>query len=136
MIKNKNWKLDNRNFREILNYLMENDKSEFNWEISYSFLYGGGSAFIHGTWYDIELNHLERKNGKYLPKYSFVDVDPRYILPQGKIPIMACIDFLEWRKTDSERFLIKVLKDLDNLLNFLNEIDEIRIGEKDNNCLD
>jgi len=129
LMTNKHWKLDNRSFRQILDFLNDRDKS-FEWGKAYSFLFGSQSAYIHGTWYDIQINHLEESGTGFLPKYSHDRVDPRYILPQSLIPIKASIDFLNWRKSDPDRFTINVLEKMAKLLLYLNEMDEIRIDKK------
>jgi hypothetical protein len=130
LLNNRNWKIDGRNFNDILAFLAQNDKKGFKWDLGYSFLFGSGSAFIHGTWYDIQINHLEEKNGKFYPKYSYDSVDPRYILPSSLIPVWACIDYLNWRKTDPDNFIGNVLKKMNDFLKYLNEMDEIRIDKR------
>jgi hypothetical protein len=129
MLNNKQWKIDNKSFREIITFLKENDH-DVEWDKAYTFVYGSQSAFIHGTWYDIQINHLEEAGNGYLPKYSYDPVDPRYILPVSLIPIQASIDFLLWRKADPDKFLINVLNKMSKLLLYLNEMDEIRIDRK------
>lgn len=131
LIANKNWKVDGKNFSDILLYLEQNDMDEFKWSMGYSFLFANGSSFVHGTWYDVQVNHLEENNGRFLPKYSYDAVDPRYILPSSLIPVNACRDFLRWRNTDPDEFVLGVLKKLYDLLVYLDEMDEIRLDKRD-----
>ncbi|MGD0591633.1 MAG: DUF5677 domain-containing protein [Bacteroidota bacterium] len=130
LTSNKNWKLDGLSFKGIIDYLKNHDSSPSLWGLSYDFMYGNSSTFIHGLWYDIELNHLMYSNGRYSPKLSYDAVDPRYILSDCFIPVMACIDYLKWRKSDPNNILIRVFEKIGGLLVHLNEIDEIRIEKK------
>jgi hypothetical protein len=43
---------------------------------------------------------------------------------------MACRDFLTWRRSDPDEFVIGVLDKISQLLMFLNEMDEIRINKR------
>jgi len=129
LLQNTDWKIDGKSFYDILVFLRKNDIDGYNWEAAYSFLFGSGSAFIHGSWYDIEYNHLQEKNGSYLPKFSYKPVDPRYILPYSLPPIHACKDYIIWRKLDSYEFLLKVLDKFKDFLFYLNDMDEIRIDK-------
>jgi hypothetical protein len=129
--QNTQWKLDGLTFKAILAFLTENDPEGINWEVSYSFIYGSGSAFVHGTWYDIQINQLTRKNGKYFPKYTYDRVDPRYIGPNSLISVRACLEFLRWRKSDPASLLSDTLVKIENLLIHLEEKDEIRIKQRD-----
>jgi hypothetical protein len=126
--RNKDWRLDGLTFRGILEFLKNHDPDKTDWDLSYEFLYGSGSSFVHGTWYDIELNHLTYSDGQYSPKASYDEVDPRYILPQSLIPVIACTTFLRWRGTDPDNFLIDVFEKIGNLVYHLNEMDEARIN--------
>jgi len=130
LLNNRNWNLDNLTFKDIVNFLIDNDPDGLNWERSYLFVFGSSSAFIHGTWYDIEISHLTKVDGKYFPKMEYDKVDPRYILPQSIFPTRACIDFLKWRKSDPVNFLTNIFLKIEKLLLYLNEMDEIRIKNK------
>jgi hypothetical protein len=129
LINNKDWRLDGLTFRGIIEFLKKNDDSKFNWNLAYNFIFGNMSSSVHGTWYDIEIHHLENKNGEYFPKYSYTKVDPRYILTDSFMPIESCIAFLNWRKTDPDNYIKNVLFKIRDLLGFLNEMDEIRIDK-------
>jgi hypothetical protein len=130
LARNKNWKLDGLTFKGLLDYLSKNDPDPKEWNMTYSFLYGSSSSFVHGSWHDIEFYHLKKSDGKYSPKVTYGRVDPRFILPQGFIPIMAGKQFLRWRKSDPDNFLTGTFDKLGNLLVFLNEMDELRIEGK------
>lgn len=130
LLKNKTRNLDNKTFQGILNYLEQNDKGNFTWDHTYSFLFGSWSEFVHGSWYDLEINHLRKKGKRLEPKYEYCKSDPRYILPVNTLPIHACIDFLRWRKTDPGEKLINILEKLLKLQNFLDTMDEYRINSK------
>jgi hypothetical protein len=133
LINNNAWRLDGLTFKGIIEFLKKNDNSKFNWDLAYNFIFGSMSSSVHGTWYDIEINHLEKKNGKYLPKYTYAKVDPRYILSDSFMAIESCIAFLNWRKTDPDNYLKNVLLKIRDLLGFLNELDEIRINKNQKN---
>ena len=129
---NKNWKLDGLTFKGILDFLKKHDSDPDRWGLSYDFIFGNSSSFVHGSWGDIEINHLTQSNGQYSPKATYYPVDPRFILPASFIPIMACTDFLKWRKTDPDNFLGNILEKIGDLLMHLNLMDEERIKRKDN----
>jgi hypothetical protein len=132
LLQNKNWRLDGKSFSDILDYLDKNDQDGRNWDLGYSFLFGGGSSFVHGDWYDLHINHLEENEDKrYKPRFEYNPVDPRYILPIGLIAVDASMDLLNWRKTDPERFIDRILGKMHDLHIFLNERDEIRIDKRD-----
>jgi len=126
MLSNRNWKIDGKSFSGILDFLEKNDTNGMKWKLSESFLFGSSSAFVHGNWYDIQLNQLEFVNEKFFPKYSYNKVDPRYILPNSSVPIHACIDYLQWRSINSNNPLNVVLNRMLELNHYLNEVDESR----------
>ncbi|MBI3586595.1 MAG: hypothetical protein HY088_05655 [Ignavibacteriales bacterium] len=127
---NKSWRLDGLSFKGIVDYLSQRDSNSRFWALSYDFLYSNMSSFIHGLWYDLETNHLDRHGDRYSPKGTYDRVDPRYILPASLIPVIACKEFLAWRRSDPDNFLTGVLDKIFDLLMFLNEMDEIRIGKR------
>jgi hypothetical protein len=127
---NKSWRLDGLTFKGIVDYLTQRGDNSRFWSLSYEFLYSNMSSFIHGLWYDLQLNHLEQDGDRYSPKGTYDRVDPRYILPASLIPVMACRDFLTWRRSDPDEFVIGVLDKISQLLMFLNEMDEIRINKR------
>ena len=131
LLRNRNWKLDGKSFSDILDYLDANDPDDRNWSLGYSFLFGSGSSFVHGDWYDLHINHLEASGERYKAKFGYDPVDPRYILPAGLIPINASRDLLKWRNTDTDGYIDGVLKKMHDLLLFLNEMDEVRIDKRD-----
>jgi len=126
MLSNRNWKIDGKSFSGILDFLEKNDTNGMKWKLSESFLFGSSSAFVHGNWYDIQLNQLEFVNEKFFPKYFYNKVDPRYILPNSSVPIHACIDYLQWRSINSNNPLNVVLNRMLELNHYLNEVDESR----------
>lgn len=129
--ENKNWKLDGKSFKNLIDFLHKNDNNNFDWSNTYSFVFGSSSAFVHGSWYDIELNQLvyNKEKGRYSPKYDYRDVDPRYILSPSLIPLYACKDFLKWRRSDPDNVIINILDKMIVVLKYLTELDEAGISE-------
>ena len=127
---NKSWNLDGLTFKAIVDFLSQRDPNSRFWALSYDFLYGNMSSSIHGLWYDLEISHLDRRGDRYSPKGKYDRVDPRFILPASLIPVIACKDYLAWRRSDPDNFLTGVLDKFFDLLLFLNEMDEIRIGKQ------
>ncbi len=108
LLKNRNWKLDGKTFKEILN--------DMDIQIMYSYIFSRGSSYVHGDWLDLRANHLVYENGMYLPQLEHDRVDPRYISPMSVACLRALCKFLEWNKSDPDEFIISTSKDLETLL--------------------
>lgn len=82
------WKIDGKTFWDIHN---EVDNSYL-----YSFMYGGGSDFIHGNWQEIMDFHLTRKGKGYIGFFNFEKCDCRIIVALNGIILEAIREFLKW----------------------------------------
>ncbi len=110
---NKNWKLDGKDFKLILKSL--------NKEEDYPFLFGQGSAFIHGNWYEMSIYNIEKHGRYYVPNLEFAVPDPRITLPITVAVLQTTGDFVEWNKSDPNNYIRPIVKNLMNKSKFLYE---------------
>jgi hypothetical protein len=68
LMQNRIWNIDGKDFRSILQSL--------NREMEYSYVFGGMSNYVHGTWHDLRIYHLSSRNGRYFPKLDYSIPDP------------------------------------------------------------
>ena len=108
LLKNKDWKLDAKTFKDILR--------ELNFESAYSYIFGSGSSYVHGDWKDLRANHLRCKNGIYSPELKYDRVDPRYICPMSVVCLDTLVKLLVWNKSDPDKFIISIAKKLEELV--------------------
>lgn len=101
---NRNWKLDCKDFKQILISVKK--------EIDYPFLFGQGSSFIHGNWYEMSIFNLNKKGRYYLPDLEFSDPDPRIALPVTIAALHSSRDFLKWNKSDPEKYVRSIIQTL------------------------
>ncbi len=100
----KNWKLDGKDFKQLLKSL--------NKEIDYPFIFGQGSSFIHGSWYEMSIHNLKRKGRYYVPNLEFSDTDPRVALPVTVGALQTASDFLKWNKSDPKKYVRSIIQAL------------------------
>ncbi len=101
---NRNWKLDGKDFKQVL--------VSMNKEIDYPFLFGQASSFIHGDWHEMKIYNLEKKGRYYLPNLGFSGSDPRLALPVTIGCLDAVTDFLKWNKSDPQKNVMSILQNL------------------------
>ena len=101
--KNKNWKFDGKDFKQILVSMKK--------EIDYPFLFGQGSSFLHGDWHEMKIYNLEKRGRYYLPNLNFGSSDPRLALPVTIGCLDAVTDFLKWNKSDSPKYVMSIMQD-------------------------
>lgn len=53
LLSQTRWEIDGKSFRSLLQMLRR--------DVEYSFAFGSSSHFVHGSWCDLWLNHLQRK---------------------------------------------------------------------------
>jgi hypothetical protein len=100
----KDWRLDGKDFRLILRSLKK--------EIDYPFIFGQGSSFIHGNWYEMSVHNLTKKGRYYMPNLDFSDTDPRVALPVTVGALQAATDFLKWNKSDPQKYVRSIIASL------------------------
>jgi hypothetical protein len=71
--KRKNWDLDGKSMRAILESL--------DWPRAYVFGYMTSSHFTHGDWYDLSVHHLRRSGRRYYAQVEFARPTPGHITP-------------------------------------------------------
>ncbi|MFH0772369.1 MAG: glycosyltransferase [Candidatus Omnitrophota bacterium] len=108
LLKNKNWKLDNKSFKDIL--------KELNIEDGYSYTFGSGSSYVHGDWKDIRANHLKYEDNLYYPQIDHDIPDPRYICPLSIVCLRTLILFLKWNDSDPNKVIIETAEKLSGLV--------------------
>jgi hypothetical protein len=101
---NRNWKLDGKDFKQVLISVKK--------EIDYPFLFGQGSSFIHGDWYEMSIFNLTQRGRYYLPDLGFSDPDPRIALPVTIAILHSSDDFLKWNKSDPEKHVRSIIHNL------------------------
>jgi len=101
---NRNWKLDGKDFKQILISVKK--------EIDYPFLFGQGSSFIHGNWYEMSIFNLTQRGRCYLPDLDFSNPDPRIALPVTIASLHSANDFLKWNKSDPEKYVRSIIQNL------------------------
>ena len=116
LMSNTNWKLNGKNFKDVLISLSR--------EKEYSYLFGSGSDFIHGGWYELSNYHLEKKGRYYTPNLNYDDPDPRIACPISILCIVRLIQYLQWHKSDPEELIIAPSKELLSILKALDNAHE------------
>ncbi len=89
-------------------------------EVDYPFLFGQGSSFIHGNWYEMSIYNIEKHGRYYVPNLEFAVPDPR-ILPVTVSVLQTTGDFVEWNKSDPDNYIRPIIKSLMNKSKFLYE---------------
>lgn len=95
--QNRQWDLDNKNFRAIL--------QDLGADSAYSYGFGNGSHFVHGDWRDISFHHLERRDGRYLPKPEYGIVDPRLTCRITTLCLDGIIEYFRWNRSDPDNYV-------------------------------
>lgn len=113
LFANKNWKLDGKDFKQILNSL--------NKEIDYPFLFGQGSSFIHGDWYEMSIYNIKKRGRYYVPNLEFSAPDPRITLPITVAVLQITSDFVKWSNSDPDNYFCPIVNGLLNKSKFLYE---------------
>lgn len=111
LMVNKNWKLDGKSFKSILESL--------NKEIDYPFIFGQGSSFIHGNWYEMSIYNLNKNGRYYTPNLEFTAPDPRLALPVTFSVLQTTGDFVSWNKSDPDNYIRPVISGLIDKIKYL-----------------
>ncbi len=105
LLANRNWNLDGKNIREILEYL--------HLEHLYPFAYAGPSRWIHGGWGELRRYHLIKENDeRYYPRLDFGDPDPRFAGPTTITCLELAKDFLVWSHDGDEEMVTFVINQI------------------------
>ena len=121
LLKNKNWKLDGKNFREIMNV--------FDLDSMYSYGFGIASHHVHGDWLDIAYYHLEQDGQYYTPDLFFTEPDPRSACPITHACLDSLLKYLKWNKSDPDNIISPVVEKLRELNLALDAAHESTLGE-------
>lgn len=111
LMANRNWKLDGKSFKQILESLGK--------EIDYPFIFGQGSSFIHGNWYEMSIYNLDKNGRYYTPNLEFASPDPRLALPVTFSVLQTTGDFVKWNKSDPDNYIRPVISELSNKTKFV-----------------
>lgn len=104
LMKNKNWDLDGKSFRQILTDVGRGD--------IYAYGFGSSSHFVHGDWYDISLHQIKKEGRYYFPDASFDDPDPRLACSLTMICLGTLYGFLRWNKSDPDNYVKPIIMKL------------------------
>lgn len=121
LFKNKNWNLDNKNFRDIMKV--------FNLDSMYAYGFGSASHQVHGDWCDLESYHLKQDGRYYTPELSFTTPDPRAACPITYACLGSLLKYLKWSKSDPNNIIKPIVEKLFVLNRSLDEAHEDSLGE-------
>lgn len=125
LLKNKNWNLDGKNFREIM--------KTFNLDSMYSYGFGLASHQVHGDWLDIAYYHLrEEEKQCYTPDLFFTEPDPRLTCSLTHICLDSVLKYLKWNNSDPDNIICHVVEKLCELNLALDAAHESRLSEEYN----
>lgn len=118
--KKNSWKLDGKSFWKI--------HKEVDNEELYSFVYGSGSDFVHGSWQEIMDFHLTKKGKGYFGYLNYEKCDCRLIVPLNTIIFEIFNSYLLWNDTLTEEISVG-FKEMRALNLKVYEIWEKKFGE-------
>lgn len=107
LLSNKTWKIDGKDFKSIL--------VDLDREMEYSYVFGNMSHFVHGTWLDLSIYHLDKENGRYFPKLDYTSPDPRLTGPITVLVLSRLKAFLKWNNSDQDNYLLEIINSLSDL---------------------
>lgn len=113
LFENTKWRIDGKSFFDFLKHLNREDE--------YSYLFGSGSHFVHGGWYEISRHHLKQNGNYYTPQLEYDDPDPRLACPISVLCLHQMEKFVEWNESDPTE-VVKPL--LHSLCDHFRRIDE------------
>ncbi|MBN4054724.1 hypothetical protein JYT87_03355 [Nitrospira defluvii] len=96
LFSNRNWKLDGKSFKQLLKSL--------NKENDYPFVFGQGSSFIHGSWYEMSIYNIEKRGRYYVPNLDFGLTTPRFAIPITIAVLQTTSDFIKWNESDPDNY--------------------------------
>jgi hypothetical protein len=107
LMTNKNWRLDGKDFRRILNDIGQGG--------IYAYGFGSSSHFVHGDWYDISIHQIKKEGRYYHPDLEFDDPDPRIACSVTTICLGTLLKFLKWNRSDPDNYVRPIITKLMNL---------------------
>lgn len=112
------WDIDGKNFKQLL--------KDLDRESQYSYLFGSLSHHVHGDWYEIDLYHIKKVNGRYFPNLTYSISDPRLVGPISMLVLDRLVIFVKFTKNDSKtkKFMIDIITSLLALLCTYEELHE------------
>ncbi|MFW9882226.1 MAG: DUF5677 domain-containing protein [Candidatus Thorarchaeota archaeon] len=102
LFSNRRWKIDDKNFRDILRHLHR--------EHEYYYVFGESSTFIHGSWYEMSIHNLNKSGCYYQPNLDFETPDPRITLPITLLSLEALYKFTKWNRSDPDCFILPIIE--------------------------
>ena len=96
------WDIDGKNMRSLLQVLHR--------DLEYSFSFGSSSHFVHGTWYDLWVYHLQRQKGRYHPDVRYTRPDPRYLISSTLILTNSLTLFIRHFRVDPKGVLRQLIE--------------------------
>ena len=100
----KHRELDGKTFRQML--------SDIGDDSGYVYGFGMGSHWIHGDWFDLRCNHLEKIHGKYRALWGHGTPDPRGVGPATIICLSCVLQYIKWNRSDPGRVVLPTIRSL------------------------
>lgn len=101
---NKNWKLDGRDMRSLLDAL--------GWSRAYVFGFMMGSHFTHGSWYDLSVHHLRKSGRRYHAHVEFATPGPGHITPSSALLLHLLLQFERRYRRSSPKGITRRIRKL------------------------
>lgn len=92
LLARKQWNLDGKDMRSLLRHL--------NRDLQYAFVFGMSSHSVHGTWFDLWLNHLSKDATGFHADITYGTPEPRHLGPSAVIVGESLILFLRYFRLD------------------------------------
>jgi hypothetical protein len=123
LLSQSKWEIDGKSFRSLLQTLKR--------DLEYSFNFGSSSHFVHGSWCDLWLNHLQRKGTRYFPEISYTESDPRLLISPTVLLANSLLLFIGYFRLDPKGSLSEPIGAIrDYMGRFFNEAFEITLAQK------
>jgi hypothetical protein len=104
LMANRVWDIDGKNVRALLKDL---GREEF-----YSYSFAGSSRWVHGTWQELRLYHLQVHGARFMPRLDFGDPDTRIAAPTTIICLDTLMAYLRWSRGDTTGTVTSIVSDL------------------------
>lgn len=122
LLSQTTWDIDGKNMRSLLQALQR--------DLEYSFSFGSSSHFVHGTWYDLWVYHLQRQKGRYHPDARYTRPDPRYLISPTLILANSLTLFIRHFRLDPKGVLRQSIEAVWSYIGILNDALETVLAQE------
>ena len=119
LLARKQWNIDGKDMRSLLKCLGR--------DLQYAFVFGASSHAVHGTWYDLWINHLSKDAAGFHPDITYGSPEPRHLGPPAVILGESLILFLRYFRLDRRNQVRPKIKALIDYFNLLDGVWEQRL---------